>query len=269
MAIYLFTSGTTWTIPAGVTTIQVECFGTANGTSDGSGTNGGSYAKTSAIAVTPGNTLRISIAAGGGNTDVWATTVATGTPVVGVTYTTSNSCLAKGGATVPASQTAASIGNAKFAGGAASTGATSANGQGGQAGPNGAGANAGASSTGGYGSSYHSGGGANGGSAPVASTYPAQTPGYGRGGSGNSQGWGGYVNTTTSTSINATQDVLGTTNFVNGSASVINYGPYGGSSGQNFGGCPSCVFGVSTTAGFIVVNTNSSAVTNGNFLAFF
>jgi len=267
MAVYLFTSGTTWTIPAGVTNIQVECFGTANSTSDASGTNGGSYAKTSSIAVTPGNTLRISIAADGGNTDVWATTVATGTPVVGVTYTTSNSCLAKGGATAPASQTAASIGNTKFAGGAASTGASSSNGQGGQAGPNGAGANAGASSTGGYGSVYYAGGGANGGSAPVASTYPAETPGYGRGGSGNSQGWGGYSGTLGGNYINSTQDVLGTTNFVNGSASVINYGPYGGQGGQNFGGCP-CVFGVSTTAGFIVITTPSST-TNSNFFLMF
>jgi hypothetical protein len=232
MAVYLFTSGTTWTIPAGVTSIQVECFGTANSTSDASGTNGGSYAKTNSIAVTPGNTLRISIAADGGNTDVWATTVATGTPVVGVTYTTSNSCLAKGGATVPASQTAASIGDTKFAGGAASIGAGSANGQGGQAGPNGAGANAGSSQSGG---TFYAGGGANGGSAPVASTPPTVTPGYGRGGSGNSQGWGGYSNIGGSY-VNATQDVLGTTNFVNGSASVINYGPYGGQGGNNFGG---------------------------------
>jgi len=268
MAVYLFTSGTTWTIPAGVTSIQVECFGTANSTSDASGTNGGSYAKTNSIAVTPGNTLRISIAADGGNTDVWATTVATGTPVVGVTYTTSNSCLAKGGATVPASQTAASIGDTKFAGGAASIGASTVNGQGGQAGPNGAGANAGASSSSGNGFVSHAGGGANGGSAPVASTYPAQTPGYGRGGSGNSQGWGGYTSNSGSY-FNATQDVLGTTNFVNGSASVINYGPYGGSGGQNFGGCPFCVYGVSATAGFIVITTISTVTSTGNFLMFF
>jgi len=267
MAVYLFTSGTAWTIPAGVTNIQVECFGTANSTSDASGTNGGSYAKTTSIAVTPGNTLRISIAADGGNTDVWATTVATGTPVVGATYTTSNSCLAKGGATVPASQTAASIGNTKFAGGSASIGASNANGQGGQAGPNGAGANAGASCNSGFGAFYYAGGGANGGSAPVASIAPAQTPGYGRGGSGNSQGWGGYTNTSSGAYLNATQDVLGTTNFVNGSASVINYGPYGGQGGQNFGGCP-CVYGVNATAGFIVITTPLSG-TNSNFLMFF
>jgi len=277
MAIYLFTSGTTWTIPTGVTNIQVECFGVANYTPY-DGCSGGSYAKTNSIAVTPGNTLRISIASPyGGNSDVWATTVATGTPVVGATYTTSNSCLAKGSNTVSTSQVAASIGDLKYAGGGAGpVGAGGLSAQGGQAGPNGAGAAGGPSSSGGNGGGlYCGGGGANGGTSPQ-SLPSVDTPGYGRGGSGNPQGWGGYNRRAGSgpialTPIAPTQDVLGTTNFVNNSASVINYGPYGGRAVEYFdGGCGGCSFyGVDATVGFIVVTTGAASANTSNFFQFF
>jgi len=270
MAIYLFTSGTTWTIPAGVTSIQVECFSTRNGLGlVGAGNpafNGASYSKTTSIAVTPGNTLRISIAADQGNTDVWATTVATGTPVVGSTYTTSNSCLAKGpgfyGSTQynAAQQIAASIGNFKYGGGSPSSGMN--NGTGGNAGPNGNGGNGGFYTASSLGNNFGAGGGANGGSS-VTST----TQGYGRGGSGNPQGWGGYWDSGGSR-LSSTQDVLGTTNYVNNVSSIINYGPYGGEAGYGYScGCD-YVIAVSGSSGFIVITT-SNAGGGGNFLQFF
>jgi len=271
MAIYLFTSGTTWTIPAGVTSIQVECFSTRNGFGGvgggNPGFNGASYSKTTSIAVTPGNTLRISIAADQGNTDVWATTVATGTPVVGSTYTTSNSCLAKGPGIIfgtqynASQQISASIGNLKYGGGSPSSGYN--NSTGGNAGPNGNGGNGGFYTSGGYsGFLFGAGGGANGGSS-VTST----TQGYGRGGSGNPQGWGGYYNSS-DYKLSSTQDVLGTTNFVNNSASIINYGPYGGEAGYAY--CQGCntVIAVNGSSGFIVITT-PDAGGGGNFLQFF
>jgi len=235
MAVYVFTSGTTWTIPSGVTSIQVECFATQNsGTGIGSGgVAGPSYAKSYSIAVTPGNTLRISIAATvyGSGSDVWATTVATGTPVAGpgITYTAANSCLAKGSplSTSNVGQTANSIGNVKNSGGdAAATGSGNGGGAGGAGGPNGDGARADPSpSPNAY---YGAGGGANGGSSATSTTPP-----YGRGGSSNPQGWGGYVNSSGS-NIEPTQDVLGTSDYLNNVASVVNYGPYGGGYGYSY-----------------------------------
>ena len=74
-----FTSAgaTTWTCPAGVTSVQVECWGgggaggsalrTPNSGSVqyGGGGAGGAYAKLNSYAVTPGNTYYINVGAGG------------------------------------------------------------------------------------------------------------------------------------------------------------------------------------------------------------
>jgi hypothetical protein len=269
MAIYVFTSGTTWTIPSGVTSIQVECFATqcaSTGVSS-QGIVGPSYAKSNSIAVTPGNTLRISISStvNGSSSDVWATTVATGTPTVGITYTTSNSCLAKGSQSVISdAQTTASIGNVKYGGGdTASTGSGNGGGAGGAGGPNGAGAAAAPSpSPRAY---YGAGGGANGGSSATSTTPP-----YGRGGSSNPQGWGGYVNSSFS-NIEPTQDVLGTSNYLNNVASVVNYGPYGGGYGYSYRCCCCTITAVKGNAGFIVITTAGGGApsTGGNFLQFF
>jgi hypothetical protein len=61
----------TWIVPAGVTSIQVECWGgggsgayrSTSGVASGGG--GGGYSLTNAIAVTPGQTVHYSIGAGG------------------------------------------------------------------------------------------------------------------------------------------------------------------------------------------------------------
>ena len=67
------TTGTTWLCPAGVTSIQVECWG-AGGGGGGTSTNavraggggaGGSYVQNISVAVTPGTSYTYSIGAGG------------------------------------------------------------------------------------------------------------------------------------------------------------------------------------------------------------
>jgi hypothetical protein len=67
-----FTSTTTWTVPAGVTSVTVECIGGGGSggggrnvnLAGGSGGGGGQYAK-SVISVTPGNTYDVVVGTGG------------------------------------------------------------------------------------------------------------------------------------------------------------------------------------------------------------
>ena len=84
MAVETFASTTTWVAPAGVTSVDVECWGggggggqCSSGTCSGGGGAGGAYAKAT-ISVTPGNTYDIIIGAGGSGT--------TGTKNGGATY---------------------------------------------------------------------------------------------------------------------------------------------------------------------------------------
>lgn len=62
-----FTSSTTWTVPTGVTTAKVECWGAGGGGQGGSGAagGGGEYARSDSVAVTPGESLTVTIGAGG------------------------------------------------------------------------------------------------------------------------------------------------------------------------------------------------------------
>ena len=281
MAIYLFKTGTSWVVPAGVTNIQVECYGAGayagQYTSQYSYTtliSGGSYSKSTSITVTPGSTVYFNIGGTGGNT--WFNTTNTAPTS---SSSTSSACLAVGSSTASASQIAANCGDTKYKGGAGynSNGGSSgyyATGEGGQAGPNGNGADAGNSYTTntGFNPRYGVGGGANGGSQGGYQTIP-----YGRGGAGSLQGRGGYYTgqgllSTTS----PTQDIVGTSNFVNGSSSAQTYGPWGGGGGYIYYTCISCFCFESyntqtgSQVGFVVITTIASpATTNGNFLAFF
>jgi len=68
----VLTTGTSWTVPAGVTNISIECWGGGGGggnrtTLNGRGGGGGAYAKVNSYAVTPGAVIPISIGAGGGS----------------------------------------------------------------------------------------------------------------------------------------------------------------------------------------------------------
>jgi hypothetical protein len=68
-----FTSSSTWTCPAGVTSIQVEAYGAGGGGGfgglsnryGGGGGGGGGYSKNTSITVTPGTTYTITVGSGG------------------------------------------------------------------------------------------------------------------------------------------------------------------------------------------------------------
>ena len=72
MTVETFNSTTTWLCPAGVTSVQAECWGrggnggsqSSTGTSGGGG-GGGAYSKANSLAVTPGITYNVGIAVDG------------------------------------------------------------------------------------------------------------------------------------------------------------------------------------------------------------
>lgn len=243
--VYLFTSGTSWTVPAGVTGIQVECYGpgasiASSGTKITSLNSGGSYSKSNTITVTPGSTVYFNIGSSGGDTWFNTSNVAPTS-----SSSTSSACLAVGSSTASGSQIAANCGDVKYKGGngynsPAPSGGWDATGQGGQAGPNGNGADAGPAYYVASNGTFGSGGGANGGSQAAYNTIP-----YGRGGSGSAQGRGGYVTSLGGglpiSTVNPTQDIVGAANFSNGGGKYLqtnyNYGPYGGAYGYGFSSC--------------------------------
>ncbi len=180
-----FTGNGTFIVPAGVTSITVECWGAGGGGSRitnnqgrrGGGGGGGAYAM-SVLTVTPGTSYSVFVGTGGGsNTDG------------GNTYFGSNLVLAEGGkggsnnSTTGAAGGAASnsIGNVVYSGGnGANGGSYWSGGGGGGAGSSGAGGNA-SGNTGGTGTASNGGNGANGvaGSSDGNNGYS-----YGGGGSG-------------------------------------------------------------------------------------
>jgi len=246
--VYLFTSGTSWIVPAGVTGIQVECYGPGANIS-GSGAeitslnSGGSYSKSNTISVTPGSTVYFNIGSSGGNTWFNTSNVAPTS-----SSSTSSACLAVGSSTASGSQIAANCGDVKYKGGngynsPTPSGGWGATGQGGQAGPNGNGADAGPAYYVASNGKLGSGGGANSGSQAAYNTIP-----YGRGGS-TTVGRGGYVTSiygaaTVATAVEPTRDIVGAANFLNGTGSYLsasnNYGPYGGAYGWGYDVCCSC-----------------------------
>lgn len=181
-----FTSTGSYTVPAGVYGIKVECWGaggggstrTTNGTNYGAGGGGGAYAS-SIITVTPGATYSIVVGTGGaansagGNSSFNTTTVvAAGGSSAGNNGTTG----AAGGTT------AASTGTTKYAGGSGgNAGVSSLSGAGGgAAGSTGAGGDA-SGGIAGVGTSLNGGSGASG---VAAGNAGAKGSLYGGGGSG-------------------------------------------------------------------------------------
>lgn len=192
----------TWTAPAGVTSVQCECWG---GGGAGGGTNttantaggggaGGAYAKTTSIAVTPGTNYTVTVGAGGVHNTPSSNNTA---PAGGDSWFINNTTiLAKGGAggqnrttagngTAGSGTTTGSIGSTLFAGGNASAGAsaTAGGGGGGGAGDSGAGGNATGATAGTGGTS---GGGNGGAGATNGAGSTASAPGGGGGGARNS-----------------------------------------------------------------------------------
>lgn len=267
---FITTTGhSTWTVPAGVTSIKVECIG-GGGTGEnpdasahtaGSGAAGGSYAKTNAISVTPGQTIDVSV--GIAATQTWFNTAANSAPT-----STATGCLAKGGASATASQspgigsTTGNIGDVVFAGGSGGTSGTGANsndggGGGGAGGPDGAGINGVSGDT----TTNRSDGGAsdagldpggvggNGAASPTAGGAGTLYTATAGGTAGPGGGGGGAQNS----------------GSVNGRAGGL-YG--GGGSGAAKGGGT----GGAGAQGLIVLTYTAAAVggtTSGNFLLFF
>ena len=181
---FTITATANYTIPANVSTLQVECWGGgANGSAGpaapstyaGGGGGGGAYAKTNSIAVTPGSSYTFTVGAAVARGSY---ANANGNPS-SMTGDSAQSCVAAGGSTSTLSvnggaggTTAASTGDTKYAGGAGGTGASNTKGSGGGGGGEGAGTGA---------------TGNNGGNA-VGALYGAG----GTGGDGGDGGRGGY-----------------------------------------------------------------------------
>jgi hypothetical protein len=185
----VFTTSGTWTVPAGVTSVDVEAWGGAgNGSTrtgwGGGGGGGGAYAATTGIGVTPA--AEISYVVGGIATNsTWDSTV-----VVADAGNTGSSEVGGLGGTV-----AASTGTTRFKGGDGGNGINigdPSGGGGGSAGPDGAG-NDGADGDfdgGGVGGSGDAGSGGAGGSSP-SGTGGSSTEGGGGAGGADNAGTGG------------------------------------------------------------------------------
>jgi hypothetical protein len=248
--IYYFDSGTSWVVPANVTGIQVECYGSSFGgfnTADSNGYYpGGSYSKSNLINVTGGSTVYMNIGSLGGNTWFNTTNVAPTS-----SSSTSSACLAVGGNTD--FQIAANCGNTKYKGGNGyPTSGYVRTASGGQAGPNGNGADVVGPYTNTLYSGFYtlySGGGANGGSSGSLGVPP-----YGRSGTG-TVGSGAYWNGTSFIgNYEGFTDPVGQYLFLNNTATTpTSYGPTGGSMISVYSGgcCPT--YGLKDQKGFIVI----------------
>jgi hypothetical protein len=257
--VYYFDSGTSWVVPAGVTGIQVECYGSSFGAPAGTTTEpngnypGGSYSKSNLINVTGGSTVYMNIGSLGGNT--WFNTT-NAAPTS--SSSTSSACLAVGGNTASASQIAANCGDTKYKGGngLAVTGfVTTASG--GQAGPNGNGADVvGPYTNTKYAIAYtsYSGGGANGGSSGSLGVPP-----YGRSGTG-TVGSGSYWNGTafigSGSALGGFIDPVGQYSYLNNIlnlSTLVDYGPIGGGIVRISPLCTCSIYTLQDQKGFIVI----------------
>jgi hypothetical protein len=201
----LLTAGAgTWTVPAGVTTIDVFGIGAGGGGGGGSSSfgglggrsgGGGAYAEVLSLSVTPGQTTYYNAPAGpAGNaagsfqatsaaTNTWFNKTSNAVPASTTDGIRANSAVEDAGGT-----TATSVGSTKYAGGnGQSNFGKGGRGGGGAAGPSGAGKNGG-SSAGDY--AGDGGGGANGGSSTAGGTVTSPSV-SGVGGAGNSGSGGG------------------------------------------------------------------------------
>ena len=193
-----FTTTGTWTCPAGVTSVTVECWGGGGGASQGlgggtarggGGGGGGSYAKTNSITVTPGVTYSYTVGTGGAGNATAGGAGNPGNPSQMIIGTTTGSANGGGGGQANGSGGAGGtggIGGTLINGGAGATNNGNNGGGGGAGAPTTGTANAGTSSTGGVGAN----GGGSGGNGSVAGNdavngagFAGTQPGGGAGGS--------------------------------------------------------------------------------------
>ena len=191
MTVEFLVSGSSWTVPSGVTDVQVECLGPGGNGGDGgigsglggSGGGGGAYAKKNSLSVTPGGSVSYQLGAGGSGTDVWFSS--SGTVLAKAGANASGTTLGAGGAS------GSCIGDTVYSGGSgAGTGQNTAGGGGGSAGPTGVGK---AGAQGSTASSPGGGGGGSNGGSSSAGTAGSSTGagGNGTGGSGGGAGVSG------------------------------------------------------------------------------
>ncbi|MEI6555161.1 MAG: alpha/beta hydrolase fold domain-containing protein [Paludibacter sp.] len=209
-------TGTSWTCPAGVNTIQLECWGAGGGGGGatsaagraGGGGAGGSYVKNNSIDVVPGTTYTISIGAGGiaGTSSSTSCNGASGgntTATIGsVTITAVGGAGGTGGASatggIGTGGTGSTTGNVGFsesfnyAGGNGVNGilSTRTGGGGGAAGSNGAGGNASSTDVTGGIAGTGGGNGANGITATAVGNAGSVPGGGGSGGFGSAKAGG-------------------------------------------------------------------------------
>ncbi|HVM46536.1 MAG TPA: autotransporter-associated beta strand repeat-containing protein [Candidatus Acidoferrum sp.] len=219
------TAGTfTWTCPAGVTSVQAECWGAGGAggsatvnTTCGGGGGGGGYSKGNAVSVNPGTGYTVTVGAAG--TPTTPTTGTYGNPGGDSWFKDSSTVLAKGGngggnaATSGARGTggaggaaASGLGDVKYSGGTGANAPSSSAYAGCGAGSAGTAANGNnGPSSGGTGAAAVTGGGPGGNPNPTSGTSangqaPVSGPGGGGGGSRSSgsaksggNGWAGQV----------------------------------------------------------------------------
>ena len=207
---------TSWTCPAGVNTIQIECWGAGGGGGGattsagrtGGGGAGGAYIKNTSVSVIPGTTYTISIGAGGTagtsssttcNGSVGGNTTAT---IGSVTLTAVGGAGGTGGASatggIGTGGTGSAVGNVGFsdafnyAGGNGATGilSTRTGGGGGAAGSNGPGGNASSTDVTGGIAGTGGGNGANGVTATAVGNAGSVPGGGGSGGFGSAKAGG-------------------------------------------------------------------------------
>jgi len=251
------TSGTSWTAPANVTSVQVECIGGGGGGGflsasnvGGGGGGGGAYARRNALAVTAGNMYTYALGAGGAGSTAGSGGSTTFTGDAGV------QCVAAGGAggvsnTGGAGGSAgASTGDVAFTGGIGVSGSPANGGGGGGSAGKTSNGNTGSGSTG----AIAVAGGGPGGNGAVGSGgagfAPASIPGGGGGGALSSSGTPVVVTLTSGTSWTAPPGVS--------SIQIECIGGGGGAAGLPFG--PSATAGA---GGGGYARRNAMAVTAG------
>ncbi|MCE3279059.1 MAG: hypothetical protein K0S44_1250 [Bacteroidetes bacterium] len=191
-----FTTTGTWTCPASITSINVQCWGAGGGggyggaanNDGGGGGGGGAYTLSNSVTVVPGNTYNITVGLGGSggiSTSINGVNGGASSGVFGATTVTANP--GQGGIGYPTSTGGAGGTAGTFVGGSGANGSGSlSGGGGGGAGSTGAGGNA-SGVTAGTGTSV---GGGNGGAGTSANSAA--------GGNGSSVGGGGGGGTKTS-----------------------------------------------------------------------
>lgn len=156
------TASGTWTVPANVLSVDVECWGSGGGGGYGTGSfggnggGGGAYAKQTGISVTPGNNETVVVGAGGLKKTSGDQNNTNGADTY---FRNTSTVLAKGWDTFNGAPAASCVGSTKFSGGNGGVVISKAGGAGG-------GSSAGTAANGNPGSNPSGALGANGGTAP-------------------------------------------------------------------------------------------------------